>query len=123
MGYAADRASQIGRRAEPRFPTRIASVISSGDRQSFAIIEDISERGAKVSSEYLGKLDDRVTLRGISLDSAGRIVWRTDKKCGVQFDERIAPLEVIRRNAQLQKNEQQAARMRVTQSSNGEADS
>jgi hypothetical protein len=99
MGYAADRANQIGRRVEQRFPTRIASVISSGDTQVFGTLEDISASGAKFDTDYVANLGERVSIRGVALDISGTIIWRKGRKCGVSFDRPIDPLHVVRRNA------------------------
>jgi hypothetical protein len=98
MGYAADRAEQIGRRVEPRFPSRIAAMISSDDHQIFGVIEDLSAHGAKLETEYMLKLGARITVRSLGMAASGAIIWRTGKKCGVQFDQSIDPQEVMRQN-------------------------
>lgn len=99
MGYAAGRANQINRRKEQRFPTRIASVISSQSEQIFGILEDLSAHGAKLEAEKIMQLGPRVSIRGVALDVSGTIIWRKDRKCGVRFDTAIDPLLVVRRNA------------------------
>ncbi|MGV3770092.1 MAG: PilZ domain-containing protein [Sphingobium phenoxybenzoativorans] len=102
MGESSARDGRIGQRVGRRFPTRIASVISSGDYQVFGVIEDISRHGAKLVTEYPERLGRRVAIRGVALDVAGTIMWRSGDRCGIRFDAPIDPAEVARRNALLQ---------------------
>lgn len=91
MRYAADRANQIGRRTEERFPTRIASVIAFGDKQAFGVIEDLSANVAKIEARSVPMLGERVVFVGVALDVSGTVAWQKGDRCGVRFDTPICP--------------------------------
>jgi len=79
------------RRHEPREEVALAgSALALGCSRSI-IISDLSPEGAQIDARDLPPPGEDVLMVAGSQDAFARIVWRTDDKCGIHFDERIAP--------------------------------
>ena len=82
---------QICRRHEPREAVSLAgSALALGCSRSI-IISDLSPDGAQIDARDLPPPGEDVLMVAGSQDAFAKIVWRTEEKCGIRFDERMAP--------------------------------
>lgn len=78
------------RRREPREAVALAgSALALGCSRSI-IISDLSPSGAQIDARDLPPPGEDVLMVAGSQDAFARIVWRTDEKCGIRFDEAMA---------------------------------
>ena len=78
------------RRREPREEVALAgSALALGCSRSI-IISDLSPDGAQIDGRDLPPPGEDVLMVAGSQDAFARIVWRTDDRCGIRFDESMA---------------------------------
>jgi hypothetical protein len=78
------------RRHEPREAVALAgSALALGCSRSI-IISDLSPSGAQIDARDLPPPGEDLLMVAGTQDAFARIVWRTDKKCGIRFDEVMA---------------------------------
>ena len=82
------------RRQAPREEVALAgSALALGCSRSI-IISDLSADGAQIDGRDLPPAGEDVLMVAGSQDTFAKIVWRTDDKCGIRFDESM-PAENI----------------------------
>ena len=78
------------RRHEAREAVALAgSALALGCSRSI-IISDLSPGGAQIDARDLPPPGEDLLMVAGSQDAFARIVWRTDEKCGIRFDETMA---------------------------------
>lgn len=78
------------RRHEPREAVALAgSALALGCSRS-VIISDLSPDGAQIDGRDLPQPGEDVLMVAGTQDAFATIVWRTEDKCGIRFDERFA---------------------------------
>jgi hypothetical protein len=84
------------RRGEPREDvTLAASALALGCSRS-VIVSDLSATGAQFEAKDLPETGEEVLMVAGTREAFARIVWRTDKRCGVHFDETLPEDELSR---------------------------
>ena len=82
--------SQDCRRREAREEVALAgSALALGCSRSI-IISDLSASGAQIDARDLPPPGEDLLMVAGSQDAFARVVWRTDEKCGIRFDEAMA---------------------------------
>lgn len=81
-----------------RFPTKIVGSILLDSRYVSVTIDDLSERGAHISTPIELAMGTTVTLRTRGLLVAAVIVRATPHGYGLRLSEAIRPLSVVRAN-------------------------
>lgn len=86
--------SQDCRRREAREEVALAgSALALGCSRSI-IISDLSPDGAQIDARDLPPPGEDLLMVAGTQDAFARVVWRTDEKCGIRFDETM-PAENI----------------------------
>ena len=84
------------RRAAPREGvTLAASALALGCSRS-VIVSDLSASGAQFEAKDLPERGEEVLMVAGTREAFARVVWRTDKRCGVRFDETLPDDELSR---------------------------
>jgi hypothetical protein len=55
------------------------------------MISDLSPDGAQIDGRELPPPGDDLLMVAGSQDAFAKVIWRTDDKCGIRFDETIPP--------------------------------
>lgn len=83
--------SQDCRRHEAREEVALAgSALALGCSRSI-VISDLSPDGAQIDGRDMPPPGEDMLMIAGSQDAFAKIVWRTDNKCGIRFDETIGP--------------------------------
>ena len=78
------------RRGEPREAVALAgSALALGCSRSIGI-SDLSPAGAQIDGRDLPSPGEDVLVVAGSQDAFAKIIWRTDDRCGIRFDESLA---------------------------------
>ncbi len=81
------------------FPVTITTLTQSSE----AIVENLSQQGARISSEAMFAIDQAVRLDGGGLDKVrAKVRWRRDECYGVVFDDTFTLGDFARMAARLQ---------------------
>jgi hypothetical protein len=75
------------RRASEREPVVLAGSAFGLGRSRSIIVSDLSAGGARLDARDMPAPGDDVLVRVGPFDGLARVMWRTDDKCGVEFDE------------------------------------
>ena len=79
------------RRHEAREEVALAgSALALGCSRSI-VISDLSPDGARIDGRDMPPPGEDMLMVAGSQDAFARIVWRTDGKCGIRFDETMSP--------------------------------
>lgn len=65
-------------------------------RSRSVIVSDLSPEGAQIDGRDLPAAGEDLVMVAGPLDTMAKVVWRTDAKCGIRFDD-IVPDETIER--------------------------
>jgi hypothetical protein len=96
MKNAFGRASGGGKRCGIRSAVPLPVIIRTlTDTQSAALV-DISESGASVQGSNLPHAGEDVELSVGAISTFGRVAWSKRSKCGIEFDERLTLLDLVR---------------------------
>jgi hypothetical protein len=96
MHSAFGKASGGGKRSAMRTAVPLPVIIRTlTDTQSAALV-DISESGASVQGSKLPEPGEEVELSVGALSAFGRVAWSRRSKCGIEFDERLTLLDLVR---------------------------
>ena len=68
----------------------MAATLHTADGAHPVKIRDLSTAGAQIESSLLLEVGSDVTLARGSLNVLGRVTWRTDRRCGLQFSSPIS---------------------------------
>ena len=83
-----------------RGPTREGVMLAGsayGISRSRAVgISDLSSQGAQLDGRDLPTTGEEVVVVAGPLDVMAKVVWRTDAKCGIRFEE-VVPDDIIER--------------------------
>jgi hypothetical protein len=88
--------TQSCRRASEREPVILAGSAFGLGRSRSIIVSDLSAEGARLDARDMPAPGDDVLVVVGPLDGLATVVWRTDDKCGVRFDETL-PGELLER--------------------------
>jgi hypothetical protein len=83
------------RAAEREGVTLAASALALGCSRS-VIVSDLSPTGARFDGHDLPGTGEEVLMVAGAHEAFAKVVWRTDKKCGVHFDDTLADEELVR---------------------------
>lgn len=96
MKSAFGKASGGGKRSAMRAAVPLPAMIKTlTGTQSVALV-DISETGASLQGSNLPQAGEDVDLTVGALSTFGRVAWSKRSKCGIEFDERLTLLELVR---------------------------
>ena len=84
------------RRETEREDVMLAASALALTRSRAVVISDISASGAGISGRDLPAAGDDVFMVIGSLDEMARVVWHCGDKCGISFDEPLAPENIAR---------------------------
>lgn len=82
------------RRGHAREPVMLAGSAYGILRSRSVGISDLSSEGAQLDGRDLPTTGEDLAVVAGPLDIMARVVWRTDCKCGIRFDEPV-PQEMI----------------------------
>ena len=82
--------TQSCRRASPREEVILAGSAFGLGRSRSIIVSDLSAEGARLDSRDMPAPGDDVLVVVGPFDGLATVVWRTDDRCGVRFDETLA---------------------------------
>jgi hypothetical protein len=85
-----DSPSQTCRRRREREPVVLAGSAFGLGRSRSIIVSDLSSEGARLDGRDLPAPGHDVFLIVGPFDSMAKVVWRSDDKCGIQFDDVVA---------------------------------
>jgi hypothetical protein len=79
----------VCRREFPREPVSLAaSAVALGCSRS-VIISDLSPSGAQLDARGLPPPGDDLLMVAGSFETFATVVWRTDERCGIHFDDAV----------------------------------
>jgi hypothetical protein len=82
---------QRGRRGHARLRLRLAARMVLLDGTQHCILSDLSTGGARVQpSKRVSRDADVVLMWGRGLEAFGKIIWVSQRDCGILFDEPLA---------------------------------
>jgi len=64
-------------------------------RSRSIIVSDLSTDGAQIDGRDLPSPGEDVVMVVGSYDAFGKVVWRTDDKCGIHFDESVSDEDIV----------------------------
>ena len=85
-----DNPTQVCRRECEREEVVLAGSAFGLGRSRSIIVSDLSARGARLDARDMPAPGDDVFVVIGPFDGLATVVWRTDDRCGVWFDETIA---------------------------------
>jgi hypothetical protein len=90
------------RRHAAREPVVLAGSAYALARSRSVIVSDLSNEGAKLDGRDLPPPGEDLLMVVGSFESFAKVMWRTDEKAGVRFDEQVAPeaIEKMKKEAQ-----------------------
>ena len=95
VSFLAQSVKEDERRREPRRPVLITAILSSpiNPRTMKCKIVDASKSGCRLESDKLADFPDQVELSipGLDLPIAGKIVWRANEQAGVRLAWPVEP--------------------------------
>lgn len=94
-GPRADDPELRGRRSEPRAYLLLPASAEAMSGRLRVTVLDVSRTGARLEGENLPNVGKDVILRCGSLDTFGTVAWTSSGRCGLQFDEPIAPSDLV----------------------------
>lgn len=65
-------------------------------RSRSVIISDLSPEGAQIDGRDLPTAGEDLVVVAGPLDTMAKVVWRTDVKCGIRFDDIISEATIAR---------------------------
>ena len=80
--------------------TLAASALALGCSRS-VIVSDLSATGARFEAKDLPERGEELLMIAGSQEAFARVVWRTEKECGVRFDDRLdeEPMGLMKKEA------------------------
>jgi hypothetical protein len=85
-----DSPSQTCRRRCEREPVVLAGSAFGLGRSRSIIVSDLSSGGARLDARDMPAPGDDVLVVVGPFDGLATVVWRSDDKCGIQFDDLVA---------------------------------
>jgi hypothetical protein len=95
-----EHGSESCRRASEREPVVLAGSAFGLGRSRSIIVSDLSADGARLDGRDMPAPGDDVLVVVGPFDGLATVVWRTDDKCGVEFDEILADAMLDRMKAE-----------------------
>lgn len=75
-----------GRRSLPRHPTSAPGSVVTIDGSRSIVVEDVSEKGARICGHHLPPIGRQVLIRADGLELFGSVVWAVFRERGIRFD-------------------------------------
>lgn len=97
MGFA-NRQNTNDLRRDIRFATSFRAELVDAGKLVSVTVGNISEGGALLIGNRLPLLGARVVLKTENLDLTGRVIWRREDLAGINFEQRVNPLCIVRAN-------------------------
>ena len=85
----ADDHAQTCRRTSPREEVVLAGSAYGLGRSRSIIVSDLSLEGARLDARDMPAPGDDVLVVIGPFDGLAKVVWRSDDRCGVEFDEAL----------------------------------
>ena len=85
-----EETSHSCRRASERESVVLAGSAFGLGRSRSIIVSDVSADGARLDARDMPAPGEDVLVVVGPFDGLAKVVWRTDDRCGVSFDERLA---------------------------------
>lgn len=82
---------------DARTNTMLAATIQLGADRVDVFLRDLSSTGASMEGPRLPELGEDVTLERGSIRVDASVIWRQDRRCGIEFREPVVVAEMMRR--------------------------
>jgi len=91
-----DESSITQNRRQRRSNVLLTAVVEYSGRSLDVRLRNLSAEGALVESENLPREGQTICFRKGDLCVSGKIVWATDKRAGIHFDNALTPEALLR---------------------------
>jgi hypothetical protein len=91
----ADDHERRGRRVLPRAQLALKAIVYSLDGCRHIRLIEVSQSGARLEGPALPSVGKDVVLRCDGVEAFGRVIWATDDRCGVEFDEKVPGKDLL----------------------------
>ena len=91
----ADDPERRGRRDSPRAHIVLPATLDALSGRQHTSLLDVSQSGACLEGKDLPAVGKDVILKCGQVDTFGTVIWATDGRCGVWFDEPISAKELM----------------------------
>lgn len=91
-----DESSPVQNRRQRRANVLLTAIVEMSGRTSDVKLRNLSAEGALIEGDGLPQEGSRISFRKGELKVAGKIVWVSNKRAGIQFDERLSPEALLR---------------------------
>ena len=95
MAPRADDTERTGRRGQPRATVNLPVTIATLDGNKRIELLEVSLDGARLEGAALPHVGKNAVLMCGAVEAFGTVVWATDNRCGMQFDEPIGLSELV----------------------------
>jgi hypothetical protein len=82
---------------DPRTNTMLAASIQLGADRFDVFLRDVSSTGASMEGPRLPETGEEVMLERGAIQVGAVVIWRQDRRCGIQFRRPVAVAEMMRR--------------------------
>jgi len=93
-----------GRRTARREPAPAVAVVTTVTESHGAVMVDLSTTGARLRSPEAPELNEELMLTVESTRAFGRVAWIRGNQFGIEFDDPLAPLDVMKIRGKLMKS-------------------
>lgn len=87
---------EANRRGSEREAVALAGSALAPARSRSVIISDLSPEGAQIDGRDLPGAGEELIVVAGPLDTMATVVWRTDTKCGIRFDDVVSEATIAR---------------------------
>ena len=92
-----DESSPVQNRRQRRSNVLLTAAVEMAGGQTLDVkLRNLSAEGALIESEGLPREGSDIRFRKGDLSVAGKIVWVSDKRAGIHFDEALSPEALLR---------------------------
>lgn len=82
---------------DPRTNTMLAATIDMGGVRSDVFLRDVSSTGALMEGPNLPGTGEQLMLERGSIKVRAVVIWRQDRRCGINFERPVVVAEMMRR--------------------------
>jgi hypothetical protein len=91
----AEDSERRGRRSQPRAAVNLPITIATLDGNKRISLLEVSLSGARLEGTALPHVGKYAVLMCGAVEAFGTVVWATENRCGMQFDEPITLSELV----------------------------
>ena len=91
----ADDSERRGRRVLPRAQVVLRAIVNSLGGCCHIRLIEVSQSGARLEGADLPSVGKDVILQLDGVETFGRVVWATDGRCGIEFDEEVPGKDLV----------------------------